>query len=523
MLSDQREIPLRVLFIEDSEDDAMLLTRHLRKEGYSLKSRRVSSLPDLEKALYEGNWDVVISDYVLPGFSALDALAKVQTWREDVPFVVVSGMLDEVTACSMMRAGAQDYLSKDKLDRLAPVIERERHESQIRRERRAALDAVRVNEERFSALAANVPGVIFQMQANASGALKFLYVSEASHMLFGLTVEDVLHAPDPLLGLILEEDRDSFLGDLKLADERQTTLNWEGRVHAADGTLKWINIRCSPHILDENTTLWEGVMWNITQSRQAEAELRDSRAQLSEFSAHLQRIKEEERDRIARDIHDVLGGTLVGIKISVKLLAGKLDAKDEVLSKRVKDIGTMLDEAITTAGRVARELRPGILREFGLAAAIESFAEDYTHRSDIPCVVMCSDHDIEADADTALALFRTYQEALTNVTKHAQASRVEVRLMQEYDEIVLEIRDDGKGLRPEDLRKPKSFGLRGIRERLKMLGGSMEVTACHPHGTVMVLRAPAVGAGKRGEQDSDPLRAGVANKEQVPPCRERTS
>lgn len=521
MLSDQCDAPLKVLFVEDSEDDAVLLARHLRKEGYSLKSCRVSSLPDLESVLDEGNWDVVISDYALPGFSALEALALVQKWREDVPFVVVSGMLDEATACAMMRAGAQDYLSKDKLDRLAPVIERERHESQIRRERRAALDAVRVNEERMSALAANVPGVIFQMQANASGELRFLYVSEASHMLFGLSVEEVLHMSDPLLGLIVEEDRGAFLAALKIADERHATLNWEGRVHAADGTLKWINIRCSPRILDEHTTLWEGVMWNITQSRQAEAELRDSRAQLSEFSAHLQRIKEEERDRIARDIHDVLGGTLVGIKISVKLLAGKLDVHNEALSKRVNDIGIMLDEAITTAGRVARELRPGILKEFGLAAAIESFAEDYTHRSDIPCLVMCSDHDIEADDDTALALFRTYQEALTNVTKHARASRVEVRLMQEYDEIVLEIRDDGKGVRPEDLRKPKSFGLRGIRERLKMLGGSMEVKACHPHGTVIMLRAPS--GGRRAEHENESNNEAVANNEQASACGERTS
>jgi signal transduction histidine kinase len=302
-----------------------------------------------------------------------------------------------------------------------------------------------------------------------------------------------------LLDLIVEDDRTGFFFALEQAGSRSATLNWEGRVQLPDGDLKWINIRCSPRYLDDGMTLWEGVMWNITQSRHADAELRDSRAQLAELSEHLQRIKEDERDRIARDIHDVLGGTLVGIKISVKLLAGKLEG--EALKKRVRDIEAMLDEAITTTGRVARELRPGILKEFGLAAAVESFAEDFSHRVGIPCSVLCADHDIETDDDTALALFRTYQEALTNVSKHAMAQQVEVRLVQEYDEIMLEISDDGRGLQPEDLRKPKSFGLRGIRERLKVLGGSMELMGREPHGTTMVLRAPL--GGRRPEQDSD--------------------
>jgi two-component system, NarL family, sensor histidine kinase UhpB len=499
MLSTQRSMPLRVLFIEDDEDDAALLVRHLCREGYQLDSLRVNSLESLQNALSRSDWEVVISDYSLPGFSAFDALDVIQAWREDTPFIVVSGMLDETTACKMMQAGAQDYLSKDKLDRLAPVIDRERHESQIRRERRVALDAVRSNDERFRALAANVPGVLFQMQLNQDGALRFLYVSEASHMLLGVPADDLLTRSDPLLGLIVEEDRAGFCAALQHAGERHSTLNWEGRVHIPGGDLKWINIRSSPSQLDEQTILWEGVMWNITQSRRAEAELRDSRAQLAELSEHLQRVKEEERDRIARDIHDVLGGTLVGIKISVSLLAGKLE-QDEALKKRVRDIEKMLDEAITTAGRVARELRPGILKEFGLAAAVESYAEDYTHRVGVPCTVLCADHDIETDEDTALALFRTYQEALTNVTKHAMASSVEVRLTQEYDEIVLEISDDGRGLKPEDLRKPKSFGLRGIRERLKVLGGTMDLQTHEPHGTTIILRAPLVG--RRIEQDA---------------------
>ena len=483
------EAALRVLFVEDDDNDALLLARHLQQQGYQLESRCVSTLDALRAALLASRWDVVIADYTLPGFTARETLQMVQMVQEEVPVIVVSGSIDEATACATMRAGAQDYLHKDRLDRLAPVIERERREARIRQERHAALEAAHISEERFRLLAANLPGVLFQFDSRADGALHFRYLSEACQMLLGRTASTLINSQAPLSDLIVAEDRNRFLLALEQAAGRNSTLNWEGRVSLPDGEPKWINLRCSPRMDAQGGLLWEGVMWNITHSKRAEEELIASRAQLAELSEHLHRIKEEERDRIARDIHDVLGGTLVGIKIAVKLLGSKL-AEDEPLQTSVRFIEHMLDEAITTAGRVARELRPGILKEFGLAAAIESYAEDYTNISGMPCVVLCADHDIETDEDTALALFRTYQEALTNVSKHARASRVEVRLTQEYDEIVLEVSDDGCGLTAADLHKPGSFGLRGIRERLKVLGGGMELMAREPQGTIIMLRAP---------------------------------
>lgn len=490
MVLDPCSIPLRVLLVEDNEDDALLLTRHLSRAGYSLHVRRVCTLPALELALQEsGGWDVVISDYSLPGFCAGQVLEYVQRCQVDIPFIVVSGMIEEETACNLMRAGAQDYLLKDRLDRLVPVIERERREAQIRCERREALGAVQVSEARFQAMAANVPGVLFQMRADADDRLRFLFVSEASQMLLGVPAEILLEHSQLLLDMMHEDERGEFLNSFRQATRKGTTLNWEGRIYLAADDFKWINVRCSPRALADGRIVWEGVMWNITHSKQAELQLRASRQQLAELSEHLQRVKEEERERIARDIHDVLGGTLVGIKIAASLLGGKLEAESP-LRARVRDIEHMLDDAISTAGRVARELRPGILKEFGLAAAVESYAEDYSHRTSVRCDVLCADHDIETDEGTALALFRTYQEALTNVSKHAAATRVEVRLMQEGDDIVLEVGDDGRGIRMEDMSKPKSFGLRSIRERLTQLGGEMMIRARNPQGTLVVLRAP---------------------------------
>ncbi|THF64135.1 sensor histidine kinase [Pseudothauera rhizosphaerae] len=218
--------------------------------------------------------------------------------------------------------------------------------------------------------------------------------------------------------------------------------------------------------------------------------LTDVRSQLAALSARLETAREEERERIAREVHDVLGGHLVAIKIETALLAARLDGDPALLRKRVNAIERLLDDAIAAASRITRELHPGILKDFGLGAAIECQAEDFSQRTGIACRIACADHDIQLPQPAAVALFRIFQEALTNVCKHAQASRVEVRLTQEGDEVLLEVVDDGKGLAPADLDKPLSSGLRGMRERLASLGGRLELGTASPAGTRLVLAVP---------------------------------
>lgn len=186
----------------------------------------------------------------------------------------------------------------------------------------------------------------------------------------------------------------------------------------------------------------------------------------------------------------MLGGTLVAMKFEMSLLESKLESNPAQARVRARNVGRMVDDAIATVGRVTRELRPGILKDFGLAAAIESQGEDFAQRTGIACNILCTDHDLDPDYDTALALFRVFQEALTNVSKHAKATEVNVRLMQEGDEVVLEIADNGCGLAISDLQKPRSFGLRGIRERLSSLGGRLDLSPVTPRGTRLTLRAP---------------------------------
>lgn len=266
-------------------------------------------------------------------------------------------------------------------------------------------------------------------------------------------------------------------------------LNWEGRIRKR-GKIKWINLRSTPQKMAPDTLQWQGIATDISLSKEGEAKLRHSREQLSELSDHLESAKEEERERIARDVHDELGGTLAVIKIETALLTAKLPSEFQELHAKARAIENMLDQAMNTVSRVARELRPGILKEFGLSAAIECQADDFTQRTGIVCRAHCDEDEGAIDPHVSLALFRIFQEALTNVAKHAQATRVTVNLRRKRHHVILEIRDNGKGISQADLNKPKSFGLRGIRERINHLNGEFTLGAAEQGGCLIILSVP---------------------------------
>lgn len=349
---------------------------------------------------------------------------------------------------------------------------------------------------RFDALATSTPGVIFQIRCLTSGRLAFDYASEASHALLGIAPGDLLGQGSRFLDCLLAEEVSGFFSAIRLAAEPGASLNWEGRIRSAAGDVKWINLRGTVRRMESGELLGEGVMWNITHSKRTELELRESRRQLVALSNHLEAAKEEERERIARDIHDVVGGHLVAIKIEASLLAAKLDGDPAQVRGRVAAIERLLDEAIATVSRVTRELRPGILKDFGLGAAIESHAEDFAQRTGIACRIRCMDDDIQMSEAAAIALFRIFQEALTNVCKHAHATAVDIRLAQEGDEVILEICDNGRGLATGDVDKPRSFGLRGMRERIASLGGQFSIGAGETCGTRLRLVVPLDANGE---------------------------
>jgi signal transduction histidine kinase len=265
--------------------------------------------------------------------------------------------------------------------------------------------------------------------------------------------------------------------------------NWEGRIWIEEWKdIKWVNLRAMPS-LQEGGVQWDGIMTNITQSKLEEAEIKRSREQLAELSAHIQNVKEQERERIAREIHDDLGGTLTAIKMALALLARRLPADDKFLMEKAAYVDSLIDRSIEAVHRISGDLRPSVL-DFGLVAAIDWQAKEFEKQVGIPCEFNSNMKDIDLGLEKATALFRIFQEALTNVAKHAGASRVTVRLSKTNRNVRLEVIDNGCGIVPADRMKPKSFGIRGMMERASALGGSLSIGAGQERGTVVTIRIP---------------------------------
>ncbi|MGB7480038.1 MAG: histidine kinase [Burkholderiaceae bacterium] len=359
----------------------------------------------------------------------------------------------------------------------------------------AAEQALQSSQARLHAIATNTPGLVYQFQRHAHGGVAFPYLSDGCHALLGVTAEQ-LHADSGLLlRLILADDRASYLASMAASAASLKTWNWEGRIWIeAWKDIKWINLRATPRALADGLVQWEGIMTNITDSKLEQAEIRRSRAQLAELSAHVDRVKEQERTRIAREIHDDLGGNLTAIKMALALLARRLPAGNPLLAEKAAYLDALVDRTIESVHRISRDLRPGVL-DFGIVTAIGWQAQEFEKQLGIPCRFTSEVGELDLDADQAIALFRIFQEALTNVGKHAHASRVQVRLARGDGGVLLEIIDDGCGIAATDRLKPHSFGIRGMTERASALGGSLAIGPAPGGGSVVAIRLPPGASG----------------------------
>jgi signal transduction histidine kinase len=215
--------------------------------------------------------------------------------------------------------------------------------------------------------------------------------------------------------------------------------------------------------------------------------LQRSFEQLRAFGARLQNVREEERRRIAREIHDDLGQALTAIKLTVSALLLALPEEYRP-SKRAESIVKLIDEAIASVRRIATELRPAILDDLGLVAAVEWAAEEFQARTGTTCRLNLSADSLTIDQERATAVFRILQEALTNVARHSGATQVEVRLAAEKDGLTLEVHDNGIGVEDERVSAPQSLGVQGMQERAVLLGGEFTIRAAPNNGTIVRVR-----------------------------------
>jgi PAS domain S-box-containing protein len=224
-----------------------------------------------------------------------------------------------------------------------------------------------------------------------------------------------------------------------------------------------------------------------------EEELRTSREQLRELFAHLQSVREQERTQIAREIHDEFGAVLTGLKVDLSSLEKKMPAEREVVQERLRADLELVESAVQIVRRISTELRPSVLDHLGLTAAIEWQIKEFGNRSGIHWDISIDIKDAGMDRDMSTTVFRIFQEALLNIMRHAEATKIHVNLKESDGFLILDVIDNGKGIPEEKLTDPHSFGLMGIRERVQYLGGVLEIKGIMNKGTTVTVKIPVKG------------------------------
>jgi PAS domain S-box-containing protein len=232
------------------------------------------------------------------------------------------------------------------------------------------------------------------------------------------------------------------------------------------------------------------IIRDITERSQAHKQLSKSREQLRSLALRIQNIREEERALIAREIHDELGQLLTVLKIQISLVSKKIAKNQKNLIEKLKSSIRFIDQAVSTVQKITSKLRPGILDELGLIPAIEWQAQEFEQRTGIRCDYSLPKDPINLNREHSTALFRITQEALTNAARHSFAERVSIYLRKENSKLILEITDNGKGIRETQINNPNSLGLLGIKERAMVFGGKVSINGVTNRGTNLKVEWP---------------------------------
>ncbi len=228
----------------------------------------------------------------------------------------------------------------------------------------------------------------------------------------------------------------------------------------------------------------------IAASQRVEGELRSSLEQLRALAARIQLVREEERTRVAREMHDELGQACTAIKMDLASIGRKTTKRQTQLRAKVNSAIRLVDKLTSSVRRIASELRPGTLDDLGLTAALEWQAQEFESRTGIRCVVDLPQEELALDSGRSTAIFRIFQESLTNVARHAQATRVEARLQKQEDQLIFQVHDNGRGFDAEQAKQRRSLGLVGMQERALLLSGELKIEGILGSGTTMTLRIP---------------------------------
>ncbi|NIR49966.1 PAS domain S-box protein [candidate division KSB1 bacterium] len=339
-------------------------------------------------------------------------------------------------------------------------------------ERKQAEETLRESETRLRLMTRQIPAVLWTTD-------KLLRFTSS----VGAGLSDLKLKPSQVVGQSLFDFfRTRDLDYLPISAHRQAVngdavnyeLEWKGRTYHS---------HIEPLRNAKNEIVGTiGLAHDITKRKQAEQQLRN-------LSVYLQTVREEERTRISREIHDELGQALTGLKMDLAWLKSHLPS-EKLVQERTTAMSAIIDETIASMRRIASDLRPSVLDDLGLTAAIEWQAQEFEKRTGIKCRVSSHPSEIALDSRRSTTIFRMFQESLTNAARHSKASQVEVRLNKQPNAITLRVQDNGRGIKEDEINGSKSLGLVGIRERAYSWGGKVEISGKPGKGTNVTVTIP---------------------------------
>lgn len=328
------------------------------------------------------------------------------------------------------------------------------------------------------------PNLIFVKDASG----KCLLVNQALADYWGLTIQEMIGKNISDFGSNEQEIQTYIAMDRQVIESGRELVSTVSSIRS-DGQRHWYLITKRALVESDGTVNVLGIVVDITEQKLSEMRLAKSYQELRQLSSHQEHLREDEREKIARDLHDEMGSLLVALKMRVAWLTSKLPVGMPLLVEEAGHISALVKDAIHAVHQIVTKMRPNLLEGFGFAATVEDYVRKFQQQTGIECILVLPDEELALNAEQSIALFRILQESLNNVTKHAQASRVVIRIMKRDMSLSLIIGDNGIGF-DMTVRKEQSFGLIGIRERALLMGGKVRIRSVPTKGTRLSITMP---------------------------------
>lgn len=488
-MSTSKEI--RILLLEDSISDAFLIETALADvvefEHRLVRSERLSD--GLARA-HSIRFDVALLDLGLPDAQGLHTVRTFIRLSPDVPVLVLTGLDDASVGLLAIQEGAQDYLLK-----------RDIHASELGRAIRYAIErhriaaALRASEERFQLAVTGATAGLWDWNLQTGT----MYLSPCFKEIMGYEDSELPNEARVLRDAIHPDDADRVFTSLNAHLEDKSVYDVEYRVRTRSPDFRWVQSR-GQALWNDADQPYRMVGWimDITDRKRADDALRKSREELQRLSANIQQVREEEKNRIARELHDDLGQQLVTLKVEAAKIEDHLMAAETTAPvANLRKVYSLIDQVIGSVRRIAAGLRPTMLDDLGLTPAVDWLIDEFSASHNVQVVRRIDVDNIDFNHEGGTAVFRIVQEALTNVARHSGATSVTLEIVCEETNCIVRVVDNGSGCSSDARPNANAFGLLGMRERAARLGGAIRIQSAPDQGFALTVALPLAAVETR--------------------------